>query len=131
MLGGANSSAAAPGSVMVCPSAQAARTTGRGAQVTDDMKGDRDGVPEWPAHVPDRVLRAMAAPMIDHRGPAFAALARQVLADLGWLCGTARLVPDEGYRATGRVFRIGHLGDLGDVSPAGARCGGGDGARPG
>src|SRR5215831_20120326 len=76
-----------------------------------------------PANVPDRVLRAMAAPMIDHRGPAFAALARQVLADLGWLCGTARLVPDEGYRATGRVFRIGHLGDLGDVSPAGARCG--------
>ena len=76
-----------------------------------------------PTNVPDRVLRAMAAPTIDHRGPAFAALARQVLADLGWLCGTARLVPDEGYRATGRVFRIGHLGDLGDVSPAGARCG--------
>ena len=33
-----------------------------------------------PTNVPDRVLRAMAAPTIDHRGPEFAALARQVLA---------------------------------------------------
>jgi alanine-glyoxylate transaminase / serine-glyoxylate transaminase / serine-pyruvate transaminase len=32
-----------------------------------------------PTNVPDRVLRAMAAPTIDHRGPEFAALARAVL----------------------------------------------------
>jgi len=38
-----------------------------------------------PTNVPDRVLRAMAAPTIDHRGPEFASLARHVLA------GVARL----------------------------------------
>jgi alanine-glyoxylate transaminase/serine-glyoxylate transaminase/serine-pyruvate transaminase len=32
-----------------------------------------------PTNVPDRVLRAMAAPVIDHRGPEFAALALRVL----------------------------------------------------
>jgi alanine-glyoxylate transaminase/serine-glyoxylate transaminase/serine-pyruvate transaminase len=32
-----------------------------------------------PTNVPDRVLRALAAPTIDHRGPEFAALARHVL----------------------------------------------------
>jgi len=32
-----------------------------------------------PTNVPDRVLRALAAPTIDHRGPEFAALARDVL----------------------------------------------------
>jgi len=41
-----------------------------------------------PTNVPDRVLRAMAAPTIDHRGPEFRALARQLLADLRRLCGT-------------------------------------------
>ena len=35
-----------------------------------------------PTNVPDRVLRAMAAPTIDHRGPAFGALGREVLAEL-------------------------------------------------
>jgi len=45
-----------------------------------------------PTNVPDRVLRAMAAPTIDHRGPEFAALARQVLGDVRPLCGTARPV---------------------------------------
>jgi alanine-glyoxylate transaminase / serine-glyoxylate transaminase / serine-pyruvate transaminase len=45
-----------------------------------------------PTNVPDRVLRAMAAPTIDHRGPEFAELARQVLADVGLLCGTSRPV---------------------------------------
>ena len=35
-----------------------------------------------PTNVPDRVLRAMAAPTIDHRGPEFGALAREVLAAL-------------------------------------------------
>lgn len=32
-----------------------------------------------PTNVPDRVLRAMAAPVIDHRGPEFAALALRLL----------------------------------------------------
>jgi alanine-glyoxylate transaminase/serine-glyoxylate transaminase/serine-pyruvate transaminase len=32
-----------------------------------------------PTNVPDRILRAVAAPTIDHRGPAFARLAREVL----------------------------------------------------
>lgn len=32
-----------------------------------------------PTNVPDRILRAMAAPTIDHRGPEFARLAREVL----------------------------------------------------
>jgi alanine-glyoxylate transaminase/serine-glyoxylate transaminase/serine-pyruvate transaminase len=45
-----------------------------------------------PTNVPDRVLRAMAAPTIDHRGPEFAELARQVLAGAGRLCGTTRPV---------------------------------------
>jgi alanine-glyoxylate transaminase/serine-glyoxylate transaminase/serine-pyruvate transaminase len=35
-----------------------------------------------PTNVPDRVLRALSAPTIDHRGPEFAALARDVLARL-------------------------------------------------
>ena len=35
-----------------------------------------------PTNVPDRVLRAMAQPTIDHRGPAFAALGREVLESL-------------------------------------------------
>jgi alanine-glyoxylate transaminase/serine-glyoxylate transaminase/serine-pyruvate transaminase len=55
-----------------------------------------------PTNVPDRVLRAMAAPTIDHRGPEFAALARQVLADAARLCGTARpvaLYPSSGTGA--------------------------------
>jgi alanine-glyoxylate transaminase/serine-glyoxylate transaminase/serine-pyruvate transaminase len=45
-----------------------------------------------PTNVPDRVLRAMAAPTIDHRGPEFGGLARQVLAGLGRLCGTGRRI---------------------------------------
>jgi alanine-glyoxylate transaminase/serine-glyoxylate transaminase/serine-pyruvate transaminase len=52
--------------------------------------------------VPDRVLRAMAAPTIDHRGPEFAGLARQVLAGLAGLCGTTgpvALYPSSGTGA--------------------------------
>jgi len=55
-----------------------------------------------PTNVPDRVLRAMAAPTIDHRGPEFAALARHVLAGLGRLCGTTgpvALYPSSGTGA--------------------------------
>src|ERR1700685_2244698 len=55
-----------------------------------------------PTNLPDRVLRAMAAPTIDHRGPEFAALARQVLGDAARLCGTAgpvALYPSSGTGA--------------------------------
>jgi alanine-glyoxylate transaminase/serine-glyoxylate transaminase/serine-pyruvate transaminase len=45
-----------------------------------------------PTNVPDRILRAISAPTIDHRGPEFAALAREVLAGAGRLCGTAGAV---------------------------------------
>lgn len=41
-----------------------------------------------PTNVPDRVLRAMSAPVIDHRSAEFAALAHQVLAGLQPVCGT-------------------------------------------
>jgi alanine-glyoxylate transaminase/serine-glyoxylate transaminase/serine-pyruvate transaminase len=41
-----------------------------------------------PTDVPDRVLRAIAAPTIDHRGPAFQALALEVLDLLGSLLAT-------------------------------------------
>ena len=32
-----------------------------------------------PTNIPDRILRAMDAPTIDHRGPKFAALSKSVL----------------------------------------------------
>src|SRR5690606_24592002 len=35
-----------------------------------------------PTNVPDRVLRAIAQPTIDHRGPEFGALGREVLTEL-------------------------------------------------
>ena len=55
-----------------------------------------------PTNVPDRVLRAIAAPTIDHRGPEFAELARDVLAGVAAVCGTARpvaLYPSSGTGA--------------------------------
>jgi alanine-glyoxylate transaminase/serine-glyoxylate transaminase/serine-pyruvate transaminase len=42
-----------------------------------------------PTNVPDRVLRAMAQPVIDHRGPEFAALAREILDGIRPVFGTA------------------------------------------
>lgn len=42
-----------------------------------------------PTNVPDRVLRAMAAPTIDHRGPEFAALTHEVLEGLKAVIGTS------------------------------------------
>jgi len=41
-----------------------------------------------PTNVPDRVLRAIDAPTIDHRGPAFQALALEILELLGPVFGT-------------------------------------------
>jgi alanine-glyoxylate transaminase/serine-glyoxylate transaminase/serine-pyruvate transaminase len=42
-----------------------------------------------PTNVPDRVLRAMAKPTIDHRGPEFQHMAKEVLEGLGRVCKTA------------------------------------------
>jgi alanine-glyoxylate transaminase / serine-glyoxylate transaminase / serine-pyruvate transaminase len=42
-----------------------------------------------PTNLPDRVLRAIDAPAIDHRGPDFAALGRELLAGLGRILRTA------------------------------------------
>ena len=42
-----------------------------------------------PTNVPDRVLRAIDAPTIDHRGPEFAALGRELLDGLGRVFRTA------------------------------------------
>jgi alanine-glyoxylate transaminase/serine-glyoxylate transaminase/serine-pyruvate transaminase len=55
-----------------------------------------------PTNVPDRVLRAMAAPTIDHRGPEFARLARELLSGVAGLAGTGRpvaLYPSSGTGA--------------------------------
>jgi len=41
-----------------------------------------------PTNVPDRVLRAMARPTIDHRGPEFAVLATEIFEGLGAVFGT-------------------------------------------
>src|ERR1700686_1903325 len=41
-----------------------------------------------PTNVPDRVLRAMAAPTVDHRGPEFAALGRHLLDAIKPVFGT-------------------------------------------
>jgi alanine-glyoxylate transaminase/serine-glyoxylate transaminase/serine-pyruvate transaminase len=45
-----------------------------------------------PTNVPDRVLRAIDAPTIDHRGPEFAVLGRELLAGLGRLVKTSQPV---------------------------------------
>ncbi|UCC85391.1 MAG: aminotransferase class V-fold PLP-dependent enzyme [Gemmatimonadota bacterium] len=42
-----------------------------------------------PSNVPDRVLRAMAKPTIDHRGPEFAGLTRSILERLGTVFQTS------------------------------------------
>src|SRR5215831_21105059 len=55
-----------------------------------------------PSNIPDRVLRAMSAPTIDHRGPEFTRLAREVLGGVASLAGTARpvaLYPSSGTGA--------------------------------
>lgn len=41
-----------------------------------------------PSNVPDRVLRAMARPTMDHRGPEFAEIALEILEGLRWLLRT-------------------------------------------
>ena len=58
-----------------------------------------------PTNVPDRVLRAIDAPTIDHRGPDFAALGHEVLEGLGADLPDQRprrRLPVVGHRARGR-----------------------------
>jgi alanine-glyoxylate transaminase/serine-glyoxylate transaminase/serine-pyruvate transaminase len=45
-----------------------------------------------PSPVPDRILRTMSLPTIDHRGPEFAYLGRKVLADMGQIFQTVHPV---------------------------------------
>jgi alanine-glyoxylate transaminase/serine-glyoxylate transaminase/serine-pyruvate transaminase len=55
-----------------------------------------------PTNVPDRVLRAISYPTLDHRGPEFAALARQVLAGVQRIfqtAGTVVIYPSSGTGA--------------------------------
>jgi alanine-glyoxylate transaminase/serine-glyoxylate transaminase/serine-pyruvate transaminase len=53
-----------------------------------------------PTNVPDRVLRAMDRPVVDHRGPEFAELTRAILPDLQRVFGT-RESPVVVYPASG------------------------------
>jgi alanine-glyoxylate transaminase / serine-glyoxylate transaminase / serine-pyruvate transaminase len=55
-----------------------------------------------PTNVPDRVLQAIAMPTIDHRGPEFAALAREVVAGMKRVfqtAGTVVIYPSSGTGA--------------------------------
>jgi len=55
-----------------------------------------------PTNVPDRVLRAMARPTIDHRGPEFSRLVREILEELKQVfktTGTVVLYPSSGTGA--------------------------------
>jgi alanine-glyoxylate transaminase / serine-glyoxylate transaminase / serine-pyruvate transaminase len=45
-----------------------------------------------PANVPDRVLQAMAMPVIDHRGPEFAELGKEIIAGMKRVFKTGELV---------------------------------------
>ena len=45
-----------------------------------------------PTNVPDRILRAIDHPTIDHRGPDFARLGRRVLDGMKWVFGTKSAV---------------------------------------
>jgi alanine-glyoxylate transaminase/serine-glyoxylate transaminase/serine-pyruvate transaminase len=60
-----------------------------------------------PTNVPDRVLRAMARPVIDHRGPEFAALTHELLAGLQAVfktSGPVVIYPSSGSGASEAAF---------------------------
>ena len=54
-----------------------------------------------PTNVPERVLRAMSRPTIDHRGPEFQALTSRLLAELQWMFRTEHPVLIYPSSATG------------------------------
>jgi aspartate aminotransferase-like enzyme len=99
-----------------------------------------------PSNVPDRVLRAMDFPTIDHRGPEFAAIGKSVLDGMKQVFRTnAHVVifPSSGTgafrkivlerfnmslgqglsRISGKVFRIGHPGDFNYLTLCGTMAG--------
>ncbi len=60
-----------------------------------------------PTNVPDRILRAIAQPTIDHRGPAFSALGREVLGGMKRVfqtAGTVVMYPCSGTGAWEAAF---------------------------
>lgn len=57
-----------------------------------------------PTPVPDRILRAMDMPVIDHRGPEFQQLGRRVLEDIKPIFGTTARV-FWAIRTTSRSWR--------------------------
>jgi alanine-glyoxylate transaminase/serine-glyoxylate transaminase/serine-pyruvate transaminase len=60
-----------------------------------------------PTNVPDRVLRAIAQPTIDHRGDEFAVLGKEVLAGLQWVfknSGPVIIYPSSGTGAWEAAF---------------------------
>jgi aspartate aminotransferase-like enzyme len=93
-----------------------------------------------PINVPDRVLRAMDMPTMDHRGAEFAQLTRDVIGGMKQVFKTAAdvvifptsgtgawettlvnmLSPGTGLgKVQGKVFRIGHPGDFNNLMPLG------------
>jgi alanine-glyoxylate transaminase/serine-glyoxylate transaminase/serine-pyruvate transaminase len=89
-----------------------------------------------PTNVPERVLRAMARPTIDHRGPEFGRLCLELLEGIRAIFktkGSVIIFPASGSgawesalglaRLAGKVFRIGHLGDFNDLMLAGTLSG--------
>src|SRR5579875_2067036 len=61
----------------------------RHAQIVAEMHSGRHFLQiPGPTNVPDRVLRAIAAPVIDHRGPEFASLFRDIMPGLRQVFGT-------------------------------------------
>ena len=64
-----------------------------------------------PTNVPDRVLRAISRPTIDHRGPEFSRMTGEVLDGLKEICKTSSEVvifPSSGSGAWGRGFCCAH-----------------------
>jgi hypothetical protein len=77
-----------------------------------------------PTNVPDRVLRAMAAPTIDHRGPELGALGRELLAGAGAVAAVASLpvalaaaAPAVGEKAPRATLSDWHIDDMWGVCP--------------
>jgi alanine-glyoxylate transaminase / serine-glyoxylate transaminase / serine-pyruvate transaminase len=63
-----------------------------------------------PGPVPDRILRAIDMPVIDHRGPAFASLAKGILCDLKTIFRTgddALIYPSSGTLWDAHIFERG------------------------
>ena len=82
-----------------------------------------------PTNVPDRVLRAMAQPVIDHRGPEFAELSKEVLHGVRRVfqtTGPVVIFPSEPADRVGRddlLQQDAAIGGLGSYPVAATRLG--------